>query len=238
MIRRWAWATALVGGGAAAAAGYGAVGRSSQLFGPYRSKGSAQSRSVALTFDDGPSESTPLLLDYLDREQVTATFFQCGMNVRRLPRIAREVVERGHQIGNHTYSHPLLAMKLPAFIDREFSEAQSIIESETGTPPTVLRPPYGVRWLGMRDVQKKLGLLGIGWTVIGYDWKWPAERIAHHVLGAASPGGVLVLHDGRGIRPRPDISATLAATKAIVPVLKERGYRFQTVDRLLSDPTS
>jgi peptidoglycan/xylan/chitin deacetylase (PgdA/CDA1 family) len=191
-----------------------------------------------LTFDDGPSEGTQLLLDYLDREQVAATFFQCGINVWRLPRIARDVVERGHQIGNHTYSHPLLAVKLPAFIDREFSEAQSIIESETGTTPTVLRPPYGVRWLGMRAVQKKLGLLGIGWTVIGYDWRWPAEHIARHVSRAASAGGVIVLHDGRGIRPRPDISSTLTATKAIVPVLKERGYRFRTVDQLLTSPAA
>jgi peptidoglycan-N-acetylglucosamine deacetylase len=232
MNSRWKWA-AVAGGGAAALAAYGAVGRSSQIFGPYRSHGSAQTRGIALTFDDGPSESTPWLLEYLNREQVLATFFQCGMNVARLPRIAREVAERGHQIGNHTYSHPLLAMKLPAFIDREFSEAQSIIESETGVAPLILRPPYGVRWLGMRRVQKRLGLLGVGWTVIGNDWKWPAEQIASHVLREASPGGVIVLHDGRGTRPRPDISAAVAATKVIVPVLKARGYRFETVDQLL-----
>jgi peptidoglycan-N-acetylglucosamine deacetylase len=110
-------------------------------------------------------------------------------------------------------------MKRPAFIDREFSQAQSIIESETGVAPVILRPPYGVRWLGMRRVQKRLGLLGIGWTVIGYDWKWPAKRIGSHVLQEASPGGVIVLHDGRGTQLQPDISAAVAATKGIVPVL-------------------
>lgn len=233
MTRKWGL---VAGASTAALAGvtaYGAVGPSSQLFGPYRSRGDKHSKSIALTFDDGPSESTPKLLDYLEREQVPATFFQCGMNVARLPRIAREVAERGHQIGNHTYSHPLLAMKRPAFINREFSEAQSIIEDETGMKPAILRPPFGVRWLGMRPVQKRLGLLGIGWTVIGYDWAWPADRIASHVLGGASAGGVIVLHDGRETRSRPDISATLAAVQAIVPVLKDRGYQFGTIQRVL-----
>jgi peptidoglycan/xylan/chitin deacetylase (PgdA/CDA1 family) len=174
-----------------------------------------------------------MLLEYLEREQIRATFFQCGMNVARLPRIARDVAGRGHQIGNHTYSHPLLAMKPPVFLAREFGMAQTIIESETGVRPTILRPPYGVRWLGMRRVQKELGLLGIGWTVIGYDWAWPASRVARHVLSAASAGGVIVLHDGRETRARPDVSAMLASTKAIVPVLKERGYRFETVREIL-----
>jgi peptidoglycan/xylan/chitin deacetylase (PgdA/CDA1 family) len=173
------------------------------------------------------------LLEYLDREQIPATFFQCGMNVARLPDIARAVAGRGHQIGNHTYSHPLLAMKSPSLIAREFSQAQTIIESETGVRPTILRPPFGVRWLGMRPVQKRLGLLGIGWTVIGYDWTWPTDRITRHVLGGASAGGIICLHDGRGTRPQPDVSATLAATKAIVPVLRDRGYRFETVREIL-----
>ena len=100
--------------------------------------------------------------------------------------------------------------------------------------PAILRPPFGVRWLGMRRPQKRLGLLGIGWTVIGYDWKWPAERIAQHVLSTAAAGGIIVLHDGRKTQIRPDISATIGATKAIVPVLKQRGYRFRTVQGILN----
>ena len=93
MRRKWGWAAA-TGGGVATLAGlaaYGAVGPSSQLFGPYRSKGDPRSEAIALTFDDGPSESTPMLLDYLESEHVPATFFQCGMNVARLPNIARQV---------------------------------------------------------------------------------------------------------------------------------------------------
>ena len=133
---------------------YGAVGPSSQLFGPYRSKGKRGMRSIALTFDDGPSESTPQLLDFLARERVAATFFQCGVNVARLPQIAREVVAHAHQLGNHTYSHPLLALKTPGFIDSEFDRAQRVIEDETAVTPAILRPPFGVRWFGMRAGSK------------------------------------------------------------------------------------
>jgi peptidoglycan-N-acetylglucosamine deacetylase len=229
----WGLAAALGVGSAAGIAAYGAVGRSSQLFGPYVNKGAGTHRSVALTFDDGPSEGTLALLDYLAEQSVVATFFQCGMNVQRLPSVARRVLEGGHEIGNHTRSHPLLPLKSASFIDREFSQAQAIIEHEVGVVPVLLRPPFGVRWIGMRAVQKKLRLLGVGWTVIGYDWVWPADRIAAHVLKKSSAGGIIVLHDGRELRVNPDISPTLKAAQQIVPRLKEEGYRFETVSQLL-----
>jgi peptidoglycan/xylan/chitin deacetylase (PgdA/CDA1 family) len=85
----------------------------------------------------------------------------------------------------------------------------------------------------MRPMQKRLGLLGVMWTVIGRDWVLPAHRIAARVLRKASPGGIICLHDGRGIQPKPDISEMLTALKEIVPVLKDRGYGFETVSELL-----
>ena len=71
------------------------------------------------------------------------------------------------------------------------------------------------------------------WTVIGHDWEWPAERIAEYVLAGTGPGGILCLHDGRDIRPNPDISRTIAAVRRIIPVLKDEGYSFATVSDLL-----
>lgn len=186
-----------------------------------------------MTFDDGPSEGTLRLLEYLHKEGVWSTFFQCGMNVRRLPHIAGQVAAAGHQLGNHTYSHPRLLFKSSEFISREFSEAQKIIHAETGLMPMLLRPPYGYRWMGMRQVQERLALLGVMWTVIGYDWRWPAERIAEHVLAHASPGGIICLHDGRGVCPKPNITATLRAMQLIVPVLKDQGYSFEIVSDLM-----
>ena len=220
-------------GGLSAAAAYGSVSKNSQLFGPTVFKGAGRKRTVALTFDDGPSEGTLRLLDYLHRERIWATFFQCGMNVRRLPHIAGRVAAAGHQLGNHTFSHPKLPFKSRQFIEREFTEAQKIITFETGVAPMLLRPPYGFRWAGMRAVQEKLSLLGVLWTVIGNDWCWPAERIRRHVLQHVSPGGIICLHDGRGVQAEPDISETIKALQKIVPVLKDQGYSFEVVSDLL-----
>lgn len=216
-----------------AAAAYGSVSRSSQLFGPSVYRGPGRRKSVALTFDDGPSEGTQDLLDYLASENVWATFFQCGMNVRRLPHIAGRVAACGHQIGNHTYSHPKLPFKRKEFIDFEFSEAQRIISFETGISPMILRAPYGFRWVGMREVQHKLALLDVMWTVMGFDWRWNADRIASHVLCHAAPGGIICLHDGRGVERNPDIMQTIRAVKKIVPILRDEGYGFEIVNDLM-----
>ncbi|HEX4164555.1 MAG TPA: polysaccharide deacetylase family protein [Bryobacteraceae bacterium] len=220
-------------GGLSAAAAYGSLSKSSQLFGPSVYRGPGQMKTVALTFDDGPTEGTLDLLEVLDKTNVFATFFQCGMNVRRLPHVAGQVAAAGHQLGNHSYSHPKLPFKSREFIEREFTEAQKVITFETGITPMLLRPPYGFRWAGMRAVQEKLSLLSVLWTVIGNDWCWSAERVMRHVLRGSTPGGIICLHDGRGVRPKPDISETIAAVKKIIPILRDEGYHFLTVSDLL-----
>lgn len=225
-------AGALVGGVSAAAA-YGSVAKSSQLFGPSVYRGPGRRKSIALTFDDGPSESTPQLLNYLETEGIKATFFQCGMNVKRLPHIAGDVAAAGHQLGNHTYSHPHLPFKSREFIERQFSETQYVIQEETGITPMLLRAPYGYRWMGMREVQERLALLGVMWTVIGYDWRLSARKIADYVLTKAAPGGIVCLHDGRGVQTKPCIEATLQAVCEIVPRLRDQGYTFETVSEIL-----
>ena len=237
----WGAAAAAVAGATGALLWRGINGRSSQLFGPSVYRGESTRRSLALTFDDGPSEGTVELLDYLASQGVPATFFACGMNVLQHPDVARRVREAGHEIGNHTFSHsrlcPRLGWKLnlksPAFIFEEFARTQAIIHDVTGAWPTLLRAPYGMRWYGMRTMQRRLGLLGVMWTVIGHDWEWPAERIAETVLQHAAPGGIICLHDGRDVRPKPDITETLAAVRQIVPTLRALGYHFETVTSLL-----
>src|SRR5437879_4911610 len=102
--------------GAVAGAGflaYAVRGRSAWVFGESVYHGPRSQAAVALTFDDGPSESTPALLDVLEKHSVPATFFMCGVNVRRCAAIAREVHGRGHEIGNHTDTHPYFHFKSP-----------------------------------------------------------------------------------------------------------------------------
>jgi peptidoglycan/xylan/chitin deacetylase (PgdA/CDA1 family) len=107
-------AAALCGAGAFMA--YGVRARSSTLFGPSVYHGSPARNAVSLTFDDGPSESTPALLKILDEHQAQATFFQCGANVERLGEVARAVAGSGHEIGNHTYSHQPLYLRSSGFM--------------------------------------------------------------------------------------------------------------------------
>ncbi len=219
--------------GAGAAVTYGIAGKSSRLFGPSVYRGNPGQRRIALTFDDGPSPSSLALLAYLQSESIQATFFQCGMNVERHPEIARAIAAAGHQIGNHTYSHPKFLFKSISFMAWEFERTQAAIEAATGIVPRYFRAPYGYRWFGIGAAQRKFNLMGVMWTVIGQDWRLPAQEIAQYVLDRASPGGIICLHDGRGVRPDPEIAPMLEALREIVPALKKQGYRFCTVDDLL-----
>src|SRR5215471_16707317 len=104
-------AVSVAGAAAVAGAAWAVRGRSSAVFAPSIWRGPRDRRAIALTFDDGPSESTPALLELLARQNVPATFFQCGANIERLPHIARAVSDAGHEIGNHTGSHPMFCFR-------------------------------------------------------------------------------------------------------------------------------
>jgi peptidoglycan/xylan/chitin deacetylase (PgdA/CDA1 family) len=240
VIRGVAAATGMAGLAFGAAA-YAVRGRSSRVFGPSVYRGPGKRRSIALTFDDGPSPGSLELLDYFGKEGVKATFFQCGANVLRHSDISRRLSEAGHEIGNHTYSHARLCptigwppqVRSPQFILDEFYLAQAIIRAEAKVEPALLRAPYGLRWYGMGEAQRTLGLLGVMWTVIGHDWEWPCGRIVQLIRRKASPGGIICLHDGRDIRPNPDIHETIVAVKQLIPWLKDQGYNFETVSEIL-----
>jgi peptidoglycan/xylan/chitin deacetylase (PgdA/CDA1 family) len=212
---------------------YAVRGRSSTVFAPSVHHGDPSRTSIALTFDDGPSESTPALLELLDEHHIPATFFMCGKNVRRCPEIAREVAAAGHEIGNHTDTHPRLHFHSPEFIYNQLARTQDSIHQTTGVEPCLFRAPYGIRWIGLRSAQRRLGLMGVMWTVIGRDWRWPSRRIARLMLARASNGAILCLHDGRTIQRAPDIRPTIEAVEHIVPALKERGFQFETVSQIL-----
>jgi peptidoglycan/xylan/chitin deacetylase (PgdA/CDA1 family) len=226
----------LLGGATLAAAGvmaYGVRGRSAQLFGRSLWRGPRDRPWIALTFDDGPSESTPELLRVLEQHRTPATFFQCGVNVRRLPEIAREVCQAGHEIGNHGHTHAPFYFHSGRFMYEELMRAQQAIAEAAGIRPVLFRAPQGARWPGLGRAQKRAGLLGVMWTVLGRDWVLPAAGIARRLLQRASNGAILCLHDGREVRPKPDIRETLEAVRRLVPELQARGFRFATVSELL-----
>ncbi len=222
---------------------YSIFARSSQVFGRSVWRGSRKKLQVALTFDDGPNPQTLKLAEYLAEQQVVATFFQCGVNVQRYPGIARQLHLSGHQLGNHTFTHarlcPRIGWKLnlltSADITRELASTQFAIANDAGVLPVLFRAPYGMRWFGLRAAQRRLGLLGCMWTVIGHDWEWPVSEVVKHVLRHLRPGAIICLHDGRDIRPDPDLSVMLAAVRILVPELRKKGYEFVTINKLLEN---
>lgn len=226
---------ATLGGVAVAAGTLGYAVRSprSSLVAPSVWRGASGRRSIALTFDDGPSELTPALLETLAGFGVRATFFQCGLNVRRQPALARKVVAAGHEIGNHTETHAPLWLRPAGFIRAELETAQRTIEDVAGVTPRLFRAPFGVRWFGLRAAQQELGLTGVMWSVLGLDWKLRAREVAARLERRAGPDAIICLHDGRETAAAPDISVTIEAVRRVIPRWVERGFQFETVSQIL-----
>ena len=227
--------------GAAAAVFRGVHAPGSRLLAPSIARVPNPWRQIALTFDDGPSENTPALLELLAKYNIKATFFVCGKNVKRLPHIARAIVEAGHELGNHTHRHIRLAPRLGWDLNllnandmlEDMRRAQTCIYHHTGIWPRYFRAPYGMRWFGLRKAQRKLGVQGVTWSVIGHDWEWPKDRIAAHLLKHTEPGGIVCLHDGRDIRVDADLREMLSALETVLPIWRARGFRIGSVHELM-----
>jgi peptidoglycan-N-acetylglucosamine deacetylase len=224
--------------GAAALMAYGVRSPRSRMFAPSLWRGPEEGRRIAITFDDGPTPSTPKLLEVLERFQAKASFFVCGVQVERQPNVLRDVVATGHEVGNHTQTHRMLAFQSVGAMREEIGRAQQSIIDACGVKPRWFRAPYGVRWPGLGTVQNEFGLMGVMWSVIGRDWVLDAGGIAKRILRAANAGSIICLHDGRELATNPDITSTIEATRAILPRLQESGYRIVTLTELLCPTTS
>lgn len=184
------------------------------------------SSGVALTFDDGPSEDTPALLDLLKQEGVKATFFVIGSQVEKHPEIVLRIAAEGHQIGNHTFSHPNLMVCTPQRTRRELERVQQQLQELTGQKPTWWRPPFGFRSPWTQSVADRLGLKCALWTVNPRDFQDPGSLvIVDRVMAAMDQGIIVLLHDGLEKRGQ-----TLEATRELISRLKEKGIRMVTLD--------
>ena len=182
-------------------------------------------RAVALTFDDGPSPSdTPGILAVLRRLHAHATFFVIGYLVERYPQLVARERQDGMAIGNHTYNHPEVPpfAQLPRrlLVDEIALGAQSL--ARLGIRPRLLRPPGGSVSRAVVQAAQALDERVVLWSVDPTDWRpgVTARQIARRVLGAVSPGSIVILHDGGG-----DRSATVAALPAIIKGIRRRGLR-------------
>jgi peptidoglycan/xylan/chitin deacetylase (PgdA/CDA1 family) len=236
-----ALSTPIIAGAAAlvAAAGscayYATYAVRSQWLGRTDWHGRRDTAAAALTFDDGPSEDTVRVLDRLDSLNVRATFFMIGRHVERLPRVARSVVERGHEIGNHSYSHPIYLYRSERETRRQLNRAQAVIEDATGVRPRLARPPCGVRTPAYFAAARELSLRTVQWDVAGFDWtRRRAPEITREVLRGARAGSIILLHDGDSDGQR-DRRETVAALPLIVGGLRERGLCVASLSDLLAD---
>ena len=175
---------------------YAAYAVRSQVFGPTFWRGMSGMGKVAITFDDGPSDRTDELLEILHAEEVKATFFLLGDKVEKFASATRRISEEGHEIGNHSYSHPLLLLSSPSKTRSELKRTQDIIRRESGITPRFARPPYGVRTPFYFRAARELDLITIQWSDAGFDWKpLTAEQIANNVLRTVKAGSIILLHD-------------------------------------------
>ncbi len=190
---------------------------------------------IALTFDDGPDPLvTPLVLDVLKAHGITATFFLIGKNVQRSPDLAARILAEGHEIGNHSHDHPRhIYLWSARAITRDAARAQEAIRSATGQTPSLYRPPVGFRSLDMAHAMRQTGLTLVNFSVRSLDTRdHNPDRITKRIITAATPGGIILLHDGSDRHNAADRTATLDALPRIIKQLRASGYLFVTVSEL------
>jgi peptidoglycan/xylan/chitin deacetylase (PgdA/CDA1 family) len=184
---------------------------------------------IALTFDDGPHPKlTPKLLALLAARHIKVTFFLIGENVQSHPEIAKEEIAEGHEVGNHSWSHPNLR-KLPEDkVRSEMQRTDDVIKAAIGRSPTLMRPPYGELsatqglW-----INKEFGYKIIRWDVDPLDWKDPGPSVvAARILSQTRPGSIILSHDIH--------AGTVAAMPIVIDTLLAKGYKFVTVPELLA----
>lgn len=183
---------------------------------------------VAMTFDDGPHPVlTPRLLDILKTRHIRATFYVIGRNVARYPDIVKRMVDEGHEIGNHSWQHPVLSRLGTASVLRELDRTSEAVYQAVRRIPVTMRPPYGALTGTQRAmILKDRDMPTILWSVDPEDWRRPgAQIVANRILGGARPGAIILSHDIH--------SPTVKAMPAALDGLLDKGYRFATVSMIL-----
>lgn len=214
--------------------------------GDFVTSGSPAEKRIALTFDDGPGPNTAKFLDLLDRYKVKATFFMLSEQVRIRPKIAQLVLERGHEIANHTSRHTNYKVRLKQLkkespelaveqaqkeLVEDMQTSREVIEVVIGKKLSFLRMPHGIDGPWIHEAAKEAGFILVNWTY-GADWTSPPpdpiESLKKSYVKALRPGTIYLLHDGW-----PKSAQSLAITEALIKAAKDQEYKIVTVGELL-----
>jgi peptidoglycan/xylan/chitin deacetylase (PgdA/CDA1 family) len=195
---------------------------------------------VALTFDDGPSVWTEQILDLLAGSGARATFFVCGLAIEGREATLRRCIAEGHEVANHTHTHPELRQLDRAAVFAELDSASAAIESVIGTRPVHFRPPYFESSPDIEFVSRELGLgEPIGADAWTFDWDQdPAEQMLSAITATCRAGSIIDLHDAVPPQDRaptpPTRDESVRTVALLLPWLAERGLASVTVSELLS----
>lgn len=204
------------------------VSRSFQLFGGLTDRVETNEKAVALTFDDGPTDKADQLLPLLDQYHVKATFFLIGRDIEKNPEEAKKVVNAGHQIGNHTYSHQRMVLKSPSFIKNEIEKTDELIREAGYQGKIDFRPPYGKKFIGLPYYLNKHNRNAITWDLEPDTYYSAAADKVKYVKENVKPGSIILMH------PWYDKSGEeIEAIKGIIEALASEGYKFVTVEELM-----
>src|SRR5881227_4272776 len=187
---------------------------------------------IAMTFDDGPSATlTPKLLDLLAAHHIKSTFFVIGENVAEHSEIVARAAREGHEIANHSWSHPNLGKMSGDSVRSQLQRTDDAIQNATGKRPTLMRPPYGS--LTEREkhwIHDEFGYQIIFWEVDPYDWKRPGPAVVRNrILKETRPGSIVLSHD---IHP-----GTIEAMPSTLDALAAKGFKYVTVSELIGMAT-
>jgi len=201
-----------------------------QVFGELVNHVDTKEKVVALTYDDGPNPPyTNQLIGILERNQIKATFFVVGNIIEKHPATVRLVISKGHELGNHSYSHQKMISENPSFIRSEIEKTDQLLRKLGVKEEIHFRAPYGRKFLVLPYLLAKMNKKNILWNVNPNDYKaLNSEVIENYVLEHVSPGSIILLHDGGGDRSR-----TVTATESLIKKLGEKGYTFKTVSELM-----
>jgi peptidoglycan-N-acetylglucosamine deacetylase len=191
--------------------------------------------TIYLTFDDGPNPAaTPRLLDVLSKHEVNATFFIIDKHLtRETAPIVRRAFEEGHSVALHSDTRKLMFYN-PTLLATTLQEAAARIEVMTGHPPCRAFRPHA----GNRSVPMLMGASRAGYRVVGWGWmlwdfnffkKKTAVSLVPRLVDRASPGDIIVIHDGHHEDPRPDRTYAVETVDALIPALRAKGFEFGTI---------
>jgi peptidoglycan/xylan/chitin deacetylase (PgdA/CDA1 family) len=209
-----------------------------QLLGRYPYRGQTSDRVIALTFDDGPNEPyTSQIAGLLEERGIRGTFFQVGRCVSRFPETTRRLRAAGHVVGNHSYTHQFHTYLVPGRFRREVDQTQVLLGGVLGVTPALVRTPWLWRQPGLLRMLRRRSLQPVAgvFAHAGEVFQPSATRMADRAIAKARPGAILIFHDGFDGRGG-DRQETVEAVRLTADALLRQGYRFATVDEMLSVP--